>query len=154
MTDLVLTLVVVGVILATTVPFLLNRLTLEQQQTDIDQAIALTLERLQQQVITRINQCALSRAVTVSDLNLPEPTRHTLPHLRVFVEKNGNIISNVALTFTLTSEAKAQRINQGMRLTNVWGVRHGKELTITQPVTYLDSQLKRMYYDVATGCFQ
>ncbi|WP_305843093.1 type II secretion system protein [Photobacterium leiognathi] len=54
LTELVLTFVVVGVILATTVPLLLSKVSMQQQQHDIDQAISLTLERLQEQVVNAL----------------------------------------------------------------------------------------------------
>ncbi|WP_284648830.1 type II secretion system protein [Photobacterium damselae] len=154
LTELVLTFVVVGVILATTVPLLLSKLSMQQQQNEIDQAISLTLERLQDQVSKRIEECSISHIVTVNELGLPTQTLHTLPRLHVSIGTNGKIISNVSLSFELASEAFAQQIQHGTTLTHVWITRHGKQLSITQPVSYLDSQLKRMNYDATTGCFK
>lgn len=154
LTELVLTFVVVGVILATTVPLLLSKLSMQQQQHDIDQAISLTLERLQEQVSKRIEECSVSHTVTVNELGLPSKTLHTLPRLHVSIGTNGKSLSNVSLSFELASEAFAQQIQHETTLTQIWLTRHGKRLSITQSVSSLDSQLKRIYYDAATGCFK
>lgn len=156
LTELVLALVVVGMILTITIPTCLNLYAKQQQKQVITQAISITLESLQNVVSQRVEvKCRgqVVSAITVSDLQLLPETLTTLPSLTVAINTTNNKIRSVSLSFSVATAAEAQRLQQALYTGDDWIVRHGNQLTLTQPILWLDSAVKRMNFNAESGCY-
>lgn len=154
LTELVLAMVVVGIIFTATIPKILNIYDKQQEKNEVALAISLTLNRLEEIVSQRVEECPVSHNVTVNNLHLPPNTLTTLPSLSVSIGTTEKMINNVSLSFVLPAETKARYLQTALNSGDRWIVRNGNQLTITQPITLLNSILKRMNYNVITGCYE
>lgn len=159
----VLVFVVVGVILATTIPTLLRIYSQEQQKKEIRTAVSQTLMSLQHALDAHIEttQCLTAPTINVNmlvnqyhlDTNVP----HLLPSLTVTINAlliPPKLATNLSLTFTAKSDNDERMINEWLNNGERFITRHANRITLTLPVDPIHTQLGRMYFDPTTGCYQ